>query len=285
MATVSMGGTLAEKLAAIAGAGFDGIELLDDDLHKSAMSPAECARRCADLGLTIDLYQPFRRAEGVPPGEFGAVLERFRRELEVMRGLGAEAILVVSNTDSDADAGRDRSAAQLAALGDVAAEHEMTVMFEALAWGTHISRVADAWDVLRRADHPSLTLVVDTFHLLAGGEDVSAVERLPRDAVGFVQLADAPWLSMDLIAWSRGHRCFPGEGQFGLVPLVASVMSSGYHGPLSLEIFNPGYRERPAREIAQRAADALAWFIDRLADAADPFASARTVPAQSGLVR
>ena len=99
MATVSMGGTLAEKLDAIAGAGFDGIELLDDDLRKSAMSPGECARRCADLGLTLDLYQPFRRAEGVPPGEFGAVLGRFRRELEVMRRLGAEAILVVSNTD------------------------------------------------------------------------------------------------------------------------------------------------------------------------------------------
>ncbi|GAA1829174.1 hypothetical protein GCM10009836_03740 [Pseudonocardia ailaonensis] len=264
MATVSLGGSLDQKLDAIAAAGFDGIELLDDDLDRSGISPAECAKRCADLGLTIDLYQPFRRAEGVAADEFGAVLSRFRHHLGVMEALGAGSILVVSNTDGDADPSRDLSVTQLATLADTAAEHGMTVAFEALVWGTHISRVADAWDAVRSAAHPGLYLVVDTFHLLAGGEDATDLERLPDGAVGFLQLADAPWLDLDLISWSRGHRCFPDEGEMDLLTPVSSVLAAGYAGPLSLEIFNPGYRERPPHEIARQGAEALERFAERL---------------------
>lgn len=268
MATVTLGGSLDRKLDAIAAAGFDGIELLDDDLRNSGMTPAACAQRCADLGLTIDLYQPFRRAEGVSPDAFGAVLTRFRHHLGVMGALGARSILVVSNTDDDADPSRDLSVAQLVALAGAAAEQGMTVAFEALVWGTHISRVSDAWDAVRSAAHPSLVLVVDTFHLLAGGEDTADLERLPDGAVGFLQLADAPWLAMDLIAWSRGHRCFPDEGEMDLLAPVASVVAAGYTGPLSLEIFNPGYRTRPPHEVARQGADALARFIERVRDLA-----------------
>ncbi|MBW0113778.1 sugar phosphate isomerase/epimerase family protein [Pseudonocardia abyssalis] len=267
MATVSLGGSLEQKLDAAAAAGFDGIELLDDDLRTSGMTPAVCAQRCADLGLTIDLYQPFRRAEGVSPDEFGAVLTRFRHHLGVMGELGARSILVVSNTDDDADPSRDLSVSQLVALTDAAAEDGMEVAFEALVWGTHINRVTDAWDAVRTAAHPGLSLVVDTFHLLAGGETTADLELLPDGAVGFLQLADAPWLALDLVSWSRGHRCFPDEGEMDLLTPVASVVSAGYAGPLSLEIFNPGYRTRPPHEVARQGAEALARFAGRLQDA------------------
>jgi sugar phosphate isomerase/epimerase len=261
MATVSMGGSLEEKISAAAAAGFDSIELLDDDLRRSGMAPEECARRCADLGLSIALYQPFRRAEGVTPIEFREVLSRFHAELEVMRRVGAESILVVSNTDPDADSSRDLSAAQLAILGAAAADHGMTVMFEALAWGTHINRTTDAWATIRDAGHPSLGLVVDTFHMNARGETADVLAQLPPYAIGFLQIADAPWLPMDLLPWSRGHRCFPGEGEFDLPAQVAAAVSGGYRGPLSLEIFNPGYRERPADEVAKAGAEALRRLI------------------------
>jgi 4-hydroxyphenylpyruvate dioxygenase len=265
MATVSLGGGLEEKIDAVAAAGFDGIELLDADLRESSMSPRECAQRCADAGLTIDLYQPFRRAEGVSQSEFGGVLKRFRAELDVMETLGADSILVVSNTDDDADGSRDLSTTQVVALSDAAAERGLTVMFEALAWGTHISSVVDAWDVVREADHPNLSLVVDTFHLLAGGESVDTLDGLPHESVGFFQLADAPWLPMDLKQWSRGYRCFPGEGEMDLLAPVEAVLASGYEGPLSLEIFNPGYRQRSAHEVARCGAEALGGLVAAVA--------------------
>lgn len=264
MATVSLGGTLEDKIDGIAAAGFDGVEILDADLLASSSSAVDIARRCGDAGLSIDLYQPFRRAEGLSSKEFSEVVQRFHRELDVMADLGADAILVVSNTDDDALADLDTSAAQLAALGDAATEHGVTVMFEALAWGTHINHVSDVIDVLTRADHPALSLVVDTFHLYAGGEGMDVVTEIDLGSVGFVQIADAPWMSMDLLEWSRNHRCFPGEGDFSLVHPVGSLIDTGYDGPISLEIFNPRYRELPPGDMARRGADALSILIEQL---------------------
>ncbi|NMD46731.1 MAG: sugar phosphate isomerase/epimerase [Propionibacterium sp.] len=261
ISTVSLGGTIVEKIEAIADAGFDGIELFDADLHGSGLSAGEVARRCRDAGLDIECYQPFRRAEGVPDEEFPDVVARFREALDVTGRLGADTIVIVSNTDPDAIADRDHSAAQLAALGTIAADHGMGIMFEALSWGTHISRVADAWDVLQRAGHPRRCLVLDTFHLLALGDAGADVAALPSDALGLVQLADAPALTMDLIQWSRNHRCYPGEGDLDVLAATRAALGAGFEGAVSLEIFNPRYRELPPRQIAQRGADALRGLL------------------------
>ena len=51
---------LEDKLDAAAAAGFDGVEIFENDLVASSSTPAEVRKRCADLGLSIDLYQPFR---------------------------------------------------------------------------------------------------------------------------------------------------------------------------------------------------------------------------------
>jgi len=274
MATVSLGGDLNDKLDGIAAAGFDGVELLEDDLRRSAMSPGQVADRCRDLGLSIDLYQPFRRAEGVGEQEFVDVLDRFRRRLAVMRDLGAGSILVVSNTDGDADSSRDLSAEQVSALGDAAAEHGMTVQYEALAWGTHISRVADAWDVVRRAAHRSVFLVIDTFHMIACHEDAETLAGIPVDRIGFFQLADAyPRRSLDVIRWSRNHRCLPGDGEFDLITPAATLIDAGYRGPISLEIFNPRLRERSPHEVAAEGAASLRALISEVDAAVRPEAS------------
>ena len=66
IATVSMSGTLRQKLEAIAAARFDGIELFENDFVNFDGSAARPAAMAADLGLAIDLYQPFRDFEGMP---------------------------------------------------------------------------------------------------------------------------------------------------------------------------------------------------------------------------
>ncbi|HEY5246934.1 MAG TPA: hypothetical protein VIJ15_00585 [Dermatophilaceae bacterium] len=84
IATASVSGSLEEELTAIAAAKFDGIELFDNDLIASTLSPSDIASRCADLGLSIDLFQPLRDVGGVGPRLFPAVLTRVRHKLDVM---------------------------------------------------------------------------------------------------------------------------------------------------------------------------------------------------------
>jgi 4-hydroxyphenylpyruvate dioxygenase len=269
IATVSLSGLLADKLTAVAAAGFDGIELFDNDLVASPLAPREVARRCADLGLSIDLFQPVRDLEGVAPDRFDAVLHRVRTKLEVMAELGVSTFLACSNVGADALADRDLSAEQLNRVGTLAAEHGVTVAFEALAWGRHLNRVGDAWDVVRRADHPAVTLAVDTFHLLARGDDGAALAGVPGDRIGFLQVADAPLLDMNVLEWSRHFRCFPGQGTLDVTGVVAAVLRAGYRGPLSLEVFSDAVRQSDPAETARDAMRSLIFLEDRLARLVD----------------
>src|SRR5206468_10801147 len=101
IATVSMSGTLREKLEAIAAARFDGYELFENDLVYFNGTPATAGAIAADLGLTCELYQPFRDFEGAPDAAFRRSLDRAERKFDVMQALGASLMLVCSNTSPD----------------------------------------------------------------------------------------------------------------------------------------------------------------------------------------
>jgi 3-dehydroshikimate dehydratase len=265
IATVSVSGLLTEKLDAIAAAGFDGVEIFDNDLIACPSSPREIAARCADLGLGVDLFQPFRDVEGVPPERFEAVLHRVRRRLEVAVELGAGTVLACSNTGSDAVADPDLTAEQLHRVGSLAAEHGVSLAFEALAWGRHIARVGQAWQAVVAADHPNVTLAVDTFHLLARGDGPDALAGVPGDRIGFLQVADAPLLDMNVLEWSRHFRCFPGQGTLDVDGVVLAVLEAGYDGPLSLEVFSDLVREEPPGETARDGMRSLVFLEDQVA--------------------
>jgi 4-hydroxyphenylpyruvate dioxygenase len=279
IATVSISGVLAEKLAAIAAAGFDGIEIFDNDLVASPLAPAEVASRCADLGLRIDLFQPVRDIQGVPPERFEGVLHRLRVKLEVMAELGVSTLLVCSNVQADSPADPDLTAEQLHRVGELAADHGVVVAFEALAWGRHVNRVGQAWDAVQGADHSAVTLAVDTFHMLARGDDAAALAGVPGDRIGFLQVADAPLLDMNVLDWSRHFRCFPGQGALDVTGVVAAVLEAGYRGPLSLEVFSDVVREAEPDVTARDAMRSLLFLEDQVAgavsgEAADAVAAA-----------
>ena len=66
IATVSLSGDLAEKLQAIAAAGFDAVEVFENDFLTFDGGPREVGRMVADLGMKICAFQPFRDFEGMP---------------------------------------------------------------------------------------------------------------------------------------------------------------------------------------------------------------------------
>lgn len=254
MATVCLSGTLEDKLTAAAAAGFDGIEVFEPDLVASPWTPAELAARCADLGLSIDLYQPFRDLDSTDPGTAARNLRRAGAKFDVMAALGVDTVLVCSSVSGDAVADDDELAAQLTAMAGLAADRGVRIAYEALAWGRHVSTWDHSWDVVARADHPALGLCLDSFHVLSRGGDPAGFAAVPGDKLFFLQLADAPQLAMDVLQWSRHHRLFPGQGAFDLPVFLGHVLAAGYTGPLSLEVFNDVFRQA---DPARTAVDAM----------------------------
>src|SRR6266516_3000663 len=155
IATVALGGTLGEKLAAAAAAGFDGIELFEPDLIAAPLAPEEVRRRLADLGLTLELYQPFRDIEANRPEQFQSKFGMMQAKFDLMERLGARMALLCSNVSPDAIDDDDLAAEQLAAVADEAQARGLKVAYEALAWGAHVSDYPHSWRVVQRADHPA----------------------------------------------------------------------------------------------------------------------------------
>ncbi|UYM06615.1 bifunctional sugar phosphate isomerase/epimerase/4-hydroxyphenylpyruvate dioxygenase family protein [Solicola gregarius] len=265
IATVCLSGSLEEKLTAAAAAGFDGVEIFEPDLVVSDSSPEEIRALADRLGLSIDLYQPFRDFEGVTPDLLEANLRRARTRFEVMRRLGADTILVCSNVGTATIDSDQVSADQLHRLGDLAASYGIRVAYEALAWGTYVDDYRHSWRIVERVDHEAVGVCLDSFHILSRGHDPAAIEDIPGEKIFFVQLADAPALSMDVLSWSRHHRLFPGEGAFDLGRFVVHLARAGYDGPLSLEVFNDTFRQTDTRRTAEHALRSLVWLEDRAA--------------------
>jgi 4-hydroxyphenylpyruvate dioxygenase len=250
IATVSLSGTLDDKLDAAARAGFDGVEIFEGDLVSAPWSPGEVRRRLSELDLTADLYQPFRDYEAVAPATLAANLRRAEAKFDVMQQLGASTMLVCSNVAEDALDDDDLAAEQLRELAERASERGLRIAYEALAWGRHVSEYDHSWRIVQRADHPALGVCLDSFHILSRGTDLATIGEIPGEKILFLQLADAPRLRMDVLQWSRHYRCFPGQGGFDLPSFLAAVLRAGYGGPLSLEVFNDVFRRADPDRMA-----------------------------------
>ena len=250
IATVSIGGALDEKLRTIAAAGFDAVEIFENDFTSFDGSARDVARMCGDLGLRICALQPFRDFEGMPEPQRKQAFRRVEMKFDLMGELGTDLLLVCSNVSPLALGGIDRAADDFRELGERAAKRGLRVGFEALAWGRYVNDYRDAWEIVRRADHPAIGIILDSFHTLAPGFPVGPIAAIPADRIFLVQLADAPQLDLDVLSWSRHFRCFPGQGNLPVGDFMQAVEATGYKGPLSLEIFNDQFRAQSTKEVA-----------------------------------
>jgi 4-hydroxyphenylpyruvate dioxygenase len=265
IATVCLSGTLKEKMQACAIAGFDGIEIFEQDLVTSPLSPEDVRKMAADLGLTLDLYQPFRDFDGVTDDLLAANLRRADAKFRLMSRLGMDTILVCSNVATATIDDDGLRAKQLAALAELAGDHGVKVAYEALAWGKYVNDYEHAHRLVEMVDHPNLGTCLDSFHILSRDWDTAPIEDFNPDRIFFVQVADAPKLSMDVLSWSRHYRVFPGEGQFELAKFMGHVVRAGYTGPVSLEVFNDVFRQSDVERTAVDAMRSLIWLEEQSA--------------------
>lgn len=282
IATVCLSGTLKEKMQACAIAGFDGIEIFEQDLVTSPLAPEDVRKMAADLGLTLDLYQPFRDFDSVEEDLLAANLRRAEAKFKLMARLGMDTILVCSNVATASIDSDDLRAEQLGRLATLAGDHGVKVAYEALAWGKYVSDYEHAHKLVEAVDHPNLGTCLDSFHILSRNWDTVPIEAFNPEKIFFVQVADAPKLSMDVLSWSRHYRVFPGEGQFELAKFMSHVVRAGYSGPVSLEIFNDVFRQSDVERTAVDAMRSLIWLEEQSAKWLDANAPALAAAGAAG---
>jgi len=264
IATASISGEFRAKLAAIAQAGFDGIELFEQDFIACDASAREVGAMVRDHGLEIFLFQPFRDFEGLPEPLRARAFARAERKFDLMAALGTNLLGVPSTQHPSALAGLDRAADDLRTLGERAAARGLRVGFSALCYGRHISDHRAAWDLVRAVDHPAVGLILNSFHSLARGTAPDSIRAIPGDRIFHVQLADAPRVAMDLRTLARHFRLMPGEGDLDVTGFTRAVLATGYGGSLSLEVINDQLRAGLPRLVALDGQRALLHLLEQV---------------------
>lgn len=237
IATVTLSGGLRDKVRAIAGAGFRHVELTEPDFSASGLTPAGVRRLMEDHGLELAVLQPLRDVEGLLGADRTRAFARAEHMLDVAADMGAPMVLVCSAVTELATPDPDRAAADLAELADLATSRGLRVGYEALSWGRHVADHAAAWGLVRRADHPALGVVLDSFHTLATDAPTDDIAQIPGEKIFLVQVSDAPRIRMEILRLSRRLRRLPGLGDLDLARFMAAVRATGYDGLLSLEVF------------------------------------------------
>jgi len=118
IATVSISGNFAEKLEAIAAAGFHGLEIFEQDFIAHDANPREVGEMIRAMGLEITIFQPFRDFEGLPDPLRAKAFDRAEHKFDLIQELGTDLMLICSSCHPEAIGGIDRAAADFHELGE-----------------------------------------------------------------------------------------------------------------------------------------------------------------------
>jgi 4-hydroxyphenylpyruvate dioxygenase len=251
--TATFGGKLPEKLRAMQAAGFAATEFWPRDLFEHADGPDTAVELLRETGLTVSAYQALRNFEGMSPEVRARKLDIAKQLMDQMAFLGADLLVLCSNTAPESSGDHGRIAEDLAVLGELARSRGLRVAYEALCWGRWIRDYRDAWRVVKATAHENVGIMLDSFHVYALDLPLDGIGEIPADKIFLVEVADLPGTNLDLVEVSREYRLFPGEGVTPIADFVRQVRKTGYAGQYSIEVFNAQYRAMAAEAVAERA--------------------------------
>lgn len=265
IASVSISGRLDAKLRAIAAAGFDGVELVENDLLTYDGTARDVGRMIRELGLSCTAFQRVNDFEGMSGAVRSHNFSLLERKLDAMEQVGADLLIVGSNGLTTTSGDRQRIVADFHELTERVHARGMRIGYEALAWGRYIFDHREAWAVVKEVNHPALGLVLGSFHSLARNVPIESLPDIDPAKIFLVHLADAPVIQMDYRSWSRHFRYLPGQGELDLEAYVAALRARGYNGIWSLEVFNDRYRASAAATTAVDGMRSLRYIEDQVA--------------------
>jgi sugar phosphate isomerase/epimerase len=197
-----------------------------------------------DTGVTFALADGFTIRSTTEAGERAA-------HFDMVAELGARRVCAVSM-----EADPVRALDQMAILAELADERGMRFVFEFAPPHT-FGTLDKAYRAVKDVGRANTGLLIDTMHLVRTGATAADLARIPPEAVGYVQVSDAPLLGdgPDYYEEACFERMLPGEGEIPLGDILTALPADL---PVGLEI---------PMQSAIRAADDLRIPLGRIVEA------------------
>jgi sugar phosphate isomerase/epimerase len=247
---------IAQRIAAVADAGYRGLGLIADDLAVLRDTVAFDGLRAllADHGLThieIELIERW----WIPRGERGHTYDIRDLLFDAADAL-SPAFIKIGSQNGPAIADPLTVVDPLRDLADEAEAHGTRVAIETMPFSA-IATVPMGVEIIDAANHPAAGLIIDAWHVFRADTSLSELRTVlkPEHVFG-VELDDAaPEVVGTLFEDTVERRLLCGEGSFDLPGLVAVLRDKGFDGPWGVEILSTSFRQLPVDQAVKLAAD------------------------------
>jgi 2-keto-myo-inositol isomerase len=254
---------LMTKIEAAAAAGFEGIGLWHDDVTHNV-----------EGGTSLDAISDALQANGliVPEmcyvagwtcasgKELDDALSLADQRFEQASELGCDCVIAPA-ISSVGDL--DRAAEDYARLCGIAEKYGITPAVEFIGMAQHFRDIAAAWEIVKRADHPLGSILLDTFHFYRGSSRIEDLRQIPGDKIALVHINDCVDKPLDQLADT--DRVMPGDGVLPLPDILCALKAVGFEGHLSLELFADKYWGMDPFEAARIGYGKTKAVLDALA--------------------
>lgn len=237
-----------EKIRLAAEAGFAGVELWINDVYEYVGRGGEVGdieKAIADHGLIVPCAIAVRGwGEAVGP-EYPIVLDEVKRRMEMAARLGSPYLVATPPREACADEQLIERYRDLLRIGR---EAGVRPTFEYISFFGSVSRLSHCWELVRAVDDPHASLILDSFHTYNGGGSLDELRDIPLDKISHYHIDDAS-PDKPLGTQTDPDRVMPGDGSLDLAAEIALLNEKGYHGTVSLELFNKDLWAKDPREV------------------------------------
>ncbi len=252
---------LLKKISLAGEAGFQAIEPWNDEITSYLAQGgrvAELKRALADANLkVVSVIALHGWITAIGP-ERVRVLDECRRRMA--QAVELESPYIVASPPQEV-VDLDRASQRFAELLELGATLGVVPSMEFLGFVDGVNNLAAAWAIAKGTGRPEATVVADVFHMIRGGGSVDDLLTLSGDRLACFHINDVP-PEPDPLTQKDEHRVMVGDGIADLLRVIANLRQIGYHGPLSLELFNRALWEEDPAQVIQRGIDRIRALVE-----------------------
>ena len=245
---------LPQQVKIAAEAGYEAIEPWMgelDDYVKAGGSLPDLKKQIHDAGLTVESAIGFAQWITDDDAQRKAGLEQARRDMDLIRAIGGKRIAAPPTGATDnKNLNLFQAAQRYRALLEIGDSLGVIPQVEVWGFSQSLSKLGETTLVALEAKHPHACILPDIYHLYKGGSDFGGLRLLSGQAIQVFHMNDYP-ANPPRATINDAARVYPGDGVAPITDILRDLLTAGFRGVLSLELFNPEYWKQDALLVAR----------------------------------
>ena len=248
--------------------GYGGIEFIASKIHRYLDQGHDInllTKASKNAGIKVVCINALADADRLDAVEHSQLLAECKRLCAAAEALECPTIQLVFRERLEGRPWpevRKLTAANAAKLADIGKAHGVGFQLEPLAWAP-VHSLWQALEVIDEAGRDNLGMVIDFWHLWAGGETTpKEVAKLKKETIRGIHFCDGKKKSNLSVNDEEELRSFlPGEGDIDIQNWVDAVKSTGYDGSWSAETYSPKHWEEDLYDLAKKCKELMEKYI------------------------